>query len=191
MNHASNLSSRLLAYLQSWHTTSTQKQAEAGHVVDLPFQDFLNLFEQRQLKTLEDAIEANRIRYLMDAKNKYAFVLTWKSYAARSSGVFNSETATICSRMKSQILSKPKAGDTLRDGHKAAIATTLTGVAKSDEHRANMSIAAKGNSKAAWTPERKEARRQQIADKKAEAAVKRKEAENAAWAKLDEDRSSQ
>lgn len=185
MNSILNISPNLLAYLKSWHQTSTGKKAAAGHSVDLPFQDFLDLFEPRQLKTLQDAIDANRIRYLQSVDNKFALVLTWKSYAARSSGHFNKDTATICSRLKSATINLPQAGDTLREDHKAAIAAKLTGVGKSDEHRANMSASAKGSKKAAWTPERKEARRQQIADKKAVDAATRKAAEDAAWARLE------
>jgi len=185
MNSILNISPNLLAYLKSWHQTSTGNKTAAGHTVDLPFQDFLDLFEPKQLKTLQDAIDANRIRYLQDKGNKYAFVLTWKSYAARSTGQFNKDTATICSRLKSKAINLPKAGDTLREDHKAAISAKLTGMAKSDEHRANMSEAAKGSKKAAWTPERKEARRQQIAEKKAAAAATRKAAEDAAWARIE------
>ncbi|WP_088184041.1 hypothetical protein [Sphingobium sp. Z007] len=189
MNSILNISPKLLAYLKSWHSTSTGKQAAAGHTVNLPFQDFLDLFEPRQLKTLQDAIDANRIRYLQNEDNKFAFVLTWKSYAARSTGQFNKDTATICSRQKSATINLPQSGDTLRDDHKAAISAKLSGVAKSDEHRANMSAAAKGSSKVAWTSERKEARKQQIAAKKAAEAATRKSSEDAAWARLDAARS--
>lgn len=185
MNSILNISPRLLAYLQAWHSTSTQKQIDAGMDVDLPFQDFLNLFEVAQLNSLQRAIDANRIRYQMADTNDYAFVLTWKSYAACSTGKFNKDTATVCSRLKSAQINLPQAGDTLREDHKKAIAISLTGVPKTDDHRAAMSAAAKGNPKAAWSEERKEARRQQIADKKAAEQIARREAENAAWARLE------
>ncbi|QHD66815.1 hypothetical protein GS397_06990 [Sphingobium yanoikuyae] len=185
MNSKLNVSPRLYAYLVSWHETSTTKQREAGSVVNLPFQDFFDLFTARQLKTLEEAIAANRIRYLMDVKNPYALVLSWKSYAAKSLNVMDKTTATICSRMKSRQINLPQKGDTLREDHKEAIAKKLTGVAKTEEHRANMSLAQKGSKKAGWTEERKAERRKLIADKKAAADVVRKSAEDAAWAQLE------
>ena len=87
--------------------------------------------------------------------------------AARSTGKFNKDTAIICSRVKSAQVNLPQKGDKLRDNHCAGISAALTGKPKSEEHKSAISAASKGQSKAAWTPERKAARRQQIAERKA------------------------
>lgn len=179
-----DVSPRLLAYLQSWHTTSTQKQVDAGNEVDLPFSDFLNLFTKRQIDSLQKAIDADRIRYQQSVENKFAFVLTWKSYAARSTGRFDKNTATICSRAKSAQINLPQKGDKLRDGHREGISQSLSGLEKSEEHKKAISEASKGQPKAAWTPERKEARKAQLAQKKAEKLAAQNAAQDAALAEL-------
>lgn len=184
MNSIQNLSPRLLAYLQSWHATSTAKQVAKGVEVDLPFQDFLNLFEPKQLDSLQRAIDADRIRYQMDKENAFAFVLTWTSYAACTGNKFNKDTATVCSRQKSKAINTPQAGDKLRASHKQAISAKLTGVPKDEDHRKAIGDGNRGKPKAAWTDERRQDRRNQIAAKKAEEAQTRKAAEDAAWSRL-------
>jgi hypothetical protein len=173
-----------LAYLESWHETSTNNQKAAGVEVDLPFQDFLDLFGQDQLNSLQRAIDADRIRYQMDADNKFAFVLSWKSYSHRSSNKMNKDTAIICSRMKSAAINLPQAGDKLREAHKKAISESLTGLEKTDDHKKAIGEANKGKAKEPWSDERKEARRNLLAQKKATKSEARKAAEDAAWARL-------
>lgn len=180
-----DLSPRLLAYLQSWHETSTRKKIEAGYEVDLPFSDFLNLFTKRQLDSLQKAIDADRIRYQQDVENKFAFVLTWKSYAACSTGRFDKETATVCSRAKSAQINLPKQGDKLRPKHRAKIAAGLMGKEKTQEHRDNIGDGGRGVPKQAWTEERKDARRQLLAKKKAEKLAAQRAAQDAALAALE------
>ncbi len=182
------LSDRLTAYLQSWHKTSTKKQVDAGHVVKLPFDDFMSLFNKDQLKTLQDAIDANRLRYLQDAKNEFAFVLTWASYAARSSGQFNKDTAMICSRLKSRTVNFVEKGSNLRPSHAEKISKSLTGKPKDEDHKKNIGNANRGKPKAAWDDERKAARRKLIADKKATEAEARRPVESAAWEKARADK---
>jgi len=184
MTDIQNLSQRLTAYLQSWHTTATNKQIAAGVEVDLPFQDFVDLFAPEQLDSLQRAIDANRIRYQMRDTNPFAFVLTWKSYAACSTGKLSKDTATVCSRQKSAQINLPQAGDKLRDGHKQAISEALTGLTKSDEHKKAIGEANKGKAKEPWTDERKQARRAQLAAKKAAQTQQRRAAETAAWERL-------
>lgn len=180
-----NISPALMNYLKSWHQTSTAKQTKNGATVNLPFQDFLDLFDPKQITTLQNAMDAQRIRYFMNEKNDFAFVLTWVSYAARSSNVFDKTTATICSRLKSRQLATPQKGDTLRDDHKDAISKTLTGKAKTIEHAGNISVGKKGVPISGWTEERKEARKKQLADKKAAQLAASNAAQDAAWARMD------
>lgn len=168
------ISPALLSYLKSWHETSCARQRAKGVTVDLSFQDFADLFTQRQMATLQKSMDAQRIRYLMDEANPYAFVLTWKSYAARSSNIFDKTTATVCSRIKSKQINSPQKGDTLRAEHKAKISKKLTGKPKSDDHRAAMSESATGSKKAGWSPERKAAR---SAQRKAQEAAKQSKQE--------------
>ena len=157
----------LLGYLKSWYATSTQKQRDAGHYVDLTFCEFLNLFEAKQLRKLRIALMDGRIKHVQSAENEQALVLTWRSYAVRSSGEFTSETAYVCTRVRSLEVNRSQAGDTLRTEHKSAIKDSLTGLPKSDAHRAALSAATKGTTKQPWTEERKAARRAQLAARRA------------------------
>lgn len=149
----------LLAYLTAWHATTVRKKLEAGNEVDLPFDDFLGLFEKRQLKSLQRAIDDDRLQGLQNRNNEFAYVATWRSYAACSSGRYDKTTAIVCSRLKSKAINQAKPGDTLRPSHRENIRKSLTGVSKSDEHKASISAALKGANKSAWSPERKAERR--------------------------------
>ena len=153
----------LLGYLKSWHLTSTPKQRDAGHYVDLTFCEFLNLFDTKQLRKLRIALMDGKIKQAQNEENERALVLTWRSYAARSSGEFTSETAYVCTRAKSFEINRSQAGDTLRSDHVENIRDSLTGLPKSDAHKAAISEASKGKPKAGWSEERKAARRAQLA----------------------------
>jgi len=154
-----NISTQLMAYLKSWHPTTVRRKTGAGMIVNLTFDEFLSLFEKRQLSSLQKAIDADRIRYQQDEKSPYAYVATWKSYAACSSGIYNIETALICSRMKSSKINLPTAGDKLRPSHCASISKSLAGKGKTEEHCLAISDAKKGKKISGWTEERKAARR--------------------------------
>lgn len=164
------ISPALMGYLRSWYDTTVQNKRAGGVVVELTFPEFLTLFKPRQLRTLQIAIDANRLRYLQDIENGFAFVATWKDYAARSTNNWNLATATICSRTQSARINLPQAGDKLRPEHCANISKSLTGLEKSEEHKLAISEGSKGKPKAAWTPERRAAR---SAQRKAQEAAKR------------------
>lgn len=165
------ISDSLLAYLTKWHATTVERKLADGNQVDLPFNDFLSLFEKRQLNSLQKAINEGRLQGLQDRDNDLAYVATWVSYAACSSGIYDKTTACICSRRKSLAINLPKPGDTLRPGHRRNISKGLTGVPKSDDHRANISEAKKGVKIGGWTDERRAKRKADLAAKKA--ALKR------------------
>ncbi len=162
----SDLSPRLTAYLESWYATSTARKTDAGVQVELTFSQFVSLFTAKQITTLEKAIEAKRLRYFMDAKNPYAFVLTWRSYAARQTDVFSVTTAQVCSRLKSKADSRVKKGETLSSRTRARISEGKRGKPIDKQHKANISNALKDRPKQPWTEERRAARRAQIAQKK-------------------------
>ena len=138
-----------------------------GVTVELTFQQFVGLFEQRQLYSLQKAIERNRLRYQQREKNEFAYVATWKSYNARSTNVWSVDTACICSRQKSATINLPQAGDTLRPEHCDAISRSLTGKPKSETRCQNISASKKGVPIRGWTEERKAARRAQLAARRA------------------------
>lgn len=164
------LSDRLMGYLKSWHQTTLADKEAQGCTVDLSFDEFLSLFDKRQLASLEKSIDANRIRYSQAVDNPFAYVATWKSYAACSTRHYDINTATICSRNKSSRINLPQPGDTLRPSHCANISASMTGKEKTPEHRENISQSTKGVKKAAWTPERRLAKSIQ---RKAEEAAKK------------------
>lgn len=145
----------LLGYLKSWHLTSTQKQRDAGHWVDLTFCEFLNLFDTKQLQKLRIALMDGKIKETQNENNEQALVLTWRSYAARSTEEFTRDTANVCTRAESFTINRSGAGDTLRPSHVENMSKGLTGRKLTDDHRANISEGCKGVSKAPWTEERR------------------------------------
>lgn len=144
-------------YLHKWYKTSTEAKRANGVTIDLSFGDFLSLLTEKRAASLQKAIEGNYLHRQMARDNPYAYVLTWQSYAARSSSVFNLNTATICTRMKSQMLAIPQKGDKLRDSHKANLSKRLTGRQLSTSHKRNISEARKAQPGRQWTPEQKAA----------------------------------
>jgi hypothetical protein len=164
---ALDLSIELSDYLGKWYKTTTANKADKGATIDLTLDQFVGLFEKRQLTSLQKAIDENRLAALQNKKNPFAYVATWRSYEACSTRVWNSETALICSRMKSSTVNLPVRGEKLRPEHKAKIARKLTGKPKSAEHRQSISDSTKGGSKSEWTEERRAKRRADIAARKA------------------------
>lgn len=169
-----SISTDLLEYLAKWYKTSTGKKVEEGVTVALSFNQFIALFEKRQLASLQKAIDGNYLFRQQHQENPYAYVFTWRSYRACSSNILNAETACVCSRLTSKQICLPQAGDKLRPNHCANISQSLTGKEKTAEHADNISKGKKGRSISAWTPERREARselrRAQEAAKKGKAA---------------------
>jgi hypothetical protein len=165
-----HLSERLSAYLESWHAGTVRKKREAGYEVTLTFQQFVALFEEHQLASLQRAIDADRLRYLQDEHNPFAYVATWRSYDACSTGIYSAETACICSRQKSKAINKVQKGSKLRQTHREAISRGLTGKARSEEAKEAISAGKKGVPIAPWSEERKAAR---SAARKAQEAAKR------------------
>lgn len=169
---------KLEAYLRSWHNTATTRKIKDGFTVELSFSDFLSLFQKHQLVSLQKRIDNDSIRYFMADTNQMAYVLTWTSYSARSSRVFDKNTATVCARWKSAQINLPQKGDELRPEHRANIGASLKDKPKSEDHKKAISDGSKGVAKAAWTPERKAAR---SAQRQAQEAAKKaaKESGNA------------
>lgn len=188
-----SISSELETYLKKWHNSTLTSKRKSGHQVDLSYADWLGLFSERQLNTLEKAIASNRLGSLQHKSNDLALVATWQSYAACSSGIYDKSTARICARKTSKAINLPKKGDKLRPSHVAKVAEKLTGVVKTEDHRQNISDGKKGQPIAGWGEDRKAAKSEAMkayhAKRKAEQEAVRKAAEDAAWARLAERRS--
>ncbi len=149
------LSPALLGYLRSWYETTAANKRDQGVIVELTLEQFLGLFSKRQLRSLQNSIDTKRLRYMQAVDNIFAYVATWKSYAACSSNVWSVDTALICSRNKSATVNLPQAGDKLRPGHCDNISKSLIGRRLEDDHRANISEGCKGVPKTPWTEERR------------------------------------
>ncbi len=151
----SELSSALRGYLSSWYDTTAENKRNQGVIVELTLEQFIGLFGTRQLRSLQKSIETNRLRYMQGIDNAFAYVATWKSYAACSSNVWSVDTALICSRSKSATVNLPQAGDKLRPGHCENISKGLKGRTLSDDHRRNISDGCKGVPKPKWSDEKR------------------------------------
>lgn len=165
------LSPRLTAYLQSWFDTSTKDKRSKGITVTLTYEQFVGLFHTRQIKTLEAAIADNRLRYLQDRDNPFAFVLTWRGYEHCQTDVFSADTACICSRQKSKMINSIQVGTRLSARTRAKIGAAKRGKPLDQEHKDALSASLTGKPKTPWTEERKAARKAQLAAKKAGGAA--------------------
>lgn len=166
MNHELN------TYMRGWYDKVAQKQSKRGILFALTYEDFLELWGQRRLATMQKHLDDGTIYARMSGNNPFAFVVTWKSYAAKQSGVMNLETAQVCTRSKSKSdngmrrgdkhsqevkdrISASKLGKTHSEDHRKALSAALTGVKKgpmSAEHKAKIAAsmkAARAASKAA------------------------------------------
>jgi len=151
------LSEPLRLYLEKWYSTSIAKKAEKGASVSLTFDQFLDLLGTNRAASLQRAMNENRLSGQMHEENPWAFVLTWRSYAARSSNVYDANTAIVCTRMESSRRKLPEKGDTLRPSHRAALSRKLTGRTLTQEHRDNISKGRAGQPGRQWTAEQKAA----------------------------------
>lgn len=153
----------LTAYMQGWYAKVAQKQTKRGIAFELTYDDFLALWGARRLATMQKHMDDGSIYARMSGGNPFAFVVTWKSYAAKQSGVMNIETAQVCTRSKSKAdngmrkgdkhsqevkdrISASKQGKTHSESHRQALSKALTGVKKgpmSAEHKAKLSAAMK------------------------------------------------
>ena len=161
------LTPRLVRYLQSWHKTSTTRQKAKGNAVELSYTQFLSLFTDGQLLALEWAAYKGSLGVLQNEESKDALVLTWRSYDAVCSKLFNVNTAFICTREMSAQVCRMKAGDNHTPTAKKKIGAAQKGKPKSAAHKAKISQSTKGKPKAGWSPERRAARSALIAAKKA------------------------
>lgn len=148
------LQARLMAYLTSWYETSTQNQRNASVEVTLTLKDFLSLVKPHVKLKLTRSLNAGTIHRDQASDNKNAYVLTWASYAARSTNVMDKTTAVVVTRQMSELLCLPKKGDKLRPGHRAKISKSNTGKTNTPEHNQNISAGKKGKKIAGWSPER-------------------------------------
>lgn len=169
----------LQEYFVKWFTSAVTRMASKGVTIDITFLDFMTkVVTPRQYASLQKTMDAGWLNSRQATSNDRAYVITWKSYAARTSNVFNLETACFCTRAESEKRSKPAKGEALRPSHRANISKKLRGVPKTEEHAGAISEALTGRTlslehkqnlkkpKAPWTEERKAQRRAQIAARK-------------------------
>lgn len=173
----------LLEYMTKWFNTSMSRMAARGVTVDLTFRQFIDdVVTARQYASLQKTKEAGWLNSRQHRDNPMAYVITWKSYSARTSNVLNVDTVCFCTRAESRQRSKPVKGEALRDAHKSRIAAKMTGKEKAEEHREKIGEALTGRTLSAehkanlkrpkqpWSEERKAAARKAAMDR---AAAKR------------------
>lgn len=148
-----NINERTDAYLLAWYTTSVAKKSGKGAQIELTYEQFRQMLGRKRYNQIRDAIHRCYINTFMDENNPAAYVLTWRSYAACSTKIYNVQTATICTRAESKILNRARKGDVLRPEHVAKLSKALTGRTLTDEHRQNISDGKKGKPGRKWTPE--------------------------------------
>lgn len=138
-------SEHVQAYLRSWFNTSIENKRKAGAVIELTYEQFMeHVITPRQVKSLDKAYSEFRLKDQQAISNPYAYVITWVSYSAKTTNIYNVNTAVVTTRVKSSIISKPKKGEKLRPSHVANLSKSMTGKKKSDDHRRNISDSMKG-----------------------------------------------
>ena len=145
----------LTAYMQSWFDKVAQKQTKRGITFALTFDEFLELWGTRRLATMQKHMEDGSIYARMSGNNPFAFVVTWKSYAAKQAGVMNSETAQVCTRSKSKADNGMRKGDKHSQAVKDRISASKQGKTHSESHRLALSQALIGKKRGPMTEEHK------------------------------------
>ena len=138
------ISSKLDAFLQGWLETSRAYQASKGRVCALTYAEFLELWGAKRLRVMDKYMADGSIYNRMNAGNGYGFTLTWKSYAAKQTGVLNMETAQVCMRDKSRRDNAMKKGDEHTQEAKDRISAAKRGKTHSAAHRQAISESMKG-----------------------------------------------
>lgn len=174
----------LTDYLAKWFATATTRMTKEGVSVEITFVDFVNkVITPRQIASLQKTKDEGWLNVRQARTSDLAYVISWKSYAARSTNVYNLDTAAFCTRAESKARAKASKGERLRpshcekisaglrdkpkaEGHCQNIREALTGRTLSEEHRANLK-----KPKQPWTEER---RRQSSEAAKARAAEKKR-----------------
>ena len=174
----------LTDYLEKWFATATARMTAKGVSVEISFVDFVNkVITPRQIASLQKTMDEGWLNARQARTSDLAYVITWKSYAARSTNVYSLDTAAFCTRSESKARAKASKGEKLRpshcekisaglrdkpkaEGHCQNISEALAGRTLSEEHRANLK-----KPKKPWTEER---RRQFSEAAKARAAEKKR-----------------
>lgn len=152
---------KLEKYLRGWLAKSEARQTQNGVTFNITFGDFEQLWGRARIKKLEGFMADASIHARMNSDNPYAYVLTWKSYAASKGGVMDLQTAQITTRMKSRIDCQMRKGDRHTATTRALISQKTRGVPKSADHRQSISESMKGKNKGrVQSPELRERRRQ-------------------------------
>lgn len=151
----SDLTAELTAYLNSWYETAKAKQTKRGVAFHLSFDEFLELWGTRRLRTMQKHMDDGTIYKRMNGENPFAFVFTWKNYRAKQQGVMCRETAQVCTRQKSRMDCSMKKGDEHTPSAKAKIAAKKLGIPRDDDTKAKISKSMKGKNRKPMSEEQK------------------------------------
>lgn len=188
-----DLRSDIHDYLQGWFEKSKARQTAKGVKFELSFGDFLNLWGQRRIASLEKWMDDGSLfvrqrKSTKEDQNLNGYVLTFISFAESKTNVMTPQNAQICTRGKSLHDCSMKKGDTHTPESIAKISASTVGVPKTEEHKAAISASMKGKTKGPMSDEEKAKRsvsvKATLAKKKADADAVRQAAENAAWTRL-------
>lgn len=135
---------QLSLFLQGWYEKAELRQSGKGRIIDLSYEDFLGLFSKRQLDTLEKHMADGSIYGRQNRENKYALVLSWKSFALSQAGVMHPEAMQICARWKSEADCRMGKGDKHSAKSKAKISKARTGTTHKPETKAKISSSMQG-----------------------------------------------
>lgn len=120
-------------------------QGTKGVRVDLTDDDILTLWHEvpKKLKAFDTAIRS-AIKKGEDVTKVSKYVLTWRSNAAKRTGVINLQTACIANYMESIINCRLKLGDKHTPKSRKKIADARTGTTQSPKTRKSISVAMSG-----------------------------------------------
>lgn len=133
------MSPTLSLFLQGWYEKAQTRQLARHRIFVLTYEEFLGLFNERQLKQLEKYADDGSLWARQNDENPYALVLTWKSFKAAKAEVMDASTAQICARYKSLIDCSMNEGDEHSDESKARIAKARLGTTQTQETKAKIS----------------------------------------------------
>lgn len=131
------------AFVARWHESVAAYQTKQGRTFDLTLAQFESVIAPHQRRTIEKHIKAGSLDGFMKHR-QWGYVFSWASKEACLTGVMNTSTAKVMTRMASERMNALKKGDKHSDRTKARIGAAKRGRPQSEAHVALRAEAQRG-----------------------------------------------
>lgn len=155
----------ILEYLQSWFHRKHREKARNGIMLNLTFQEWLDLWGKRRINSLtqwkdQGTLYVRMRRATKEDSNPNGYVFSPVSFAASQSLVQDKSNMQICTRGKAAIDCRMKKGDKHTERSIAKISNTKKGIKRNPDSNRKTSETMTGMTRRPMTPAEKEKKRE-------------------------------